>query len=156
LAPKPVTLLGQKSHPTANGSSNQPHVHLFLSQLKQIKKKGLIPMSQSTQPPLPELEPISYYLDYLILERVAEFSDKILPNDPQLQENRAEMDQYLNLLENLLPAPGGPAVLNAINETTSAMTIRCQELIYRRGLEDGAELIRILSRHAREQIQNQK
>ena len=56
-------------------------------------------MSQSTQPPPPELEPITNYLDYLILERVAEFSDKILPNDPQLQENRAEMNNFLNLLE---------------------------------------------------------
>ncbi len=88
------------------------------------------------------------------MERVAEFSYKILPNDPQLQKNHAEMDNFLKLLENMLPAPGGPAVLNAINETASVMTIRSQELIYRRGLEDGAELIRILSRHVREQIQN--
>ena len=112
-------------------------------------------MAQPDQSPQPELEPITNYLDYLVMERVAEFSAKILPSDPQLQKNRAEMDNFLKLLENILPAPGGPAVLNAINETASVMTERCQELIYRRGLEDGAELIRILSRHAREQIQNQ-
>ncbi len=46
-------------------------------------------------------------------------------------------------------------VLNAINETASVMTERYQELIYRRGLEDGAELIRILTRSAREQEQKQ-
>ena len=111
-------------------------------------------MAQFNHSPPPELEPISYYLDYLILERVAEFSDKILPNDPQLQENRAEMNNFLKLLETILPTPGGPAVLNAINETASAMTIRCQELIYRRGLEDGAELIRLLTKRAGEQEQN--
>ena len=111
--------------------------------------------SQLPQPETP-LEPLANYLDYLVMERVAEFSYKILPTDPQLQKNRAEMESFLKLLENLLPAPGGPAVLNAINETTSAMTTRCQELIYRRGLEDGAELIRILTRSAREQEQKQK
>ncbi len=112
-------------------------------------------MAQSDQSPhpQPELEPITNYLDYLVMERVAEFSYKILPNDPQLQKNRTEMDNFLKLLENILPAPGGPAVLNAINETASVMTDRCQELIYRRGLEDGAELIRLLSRSAREEIQ---
>ncbi len=156
LVPTPVNLLSQQKSPKKLGNRNfeQPQVHLFLNQINQIKKKGLIPMSQSDHFPLPELESISYYLDYLILERVAEFSDKILPNDPQLQENRAEMENFLNLLENLLPAPGGPAVLNAINETSSAMITRCQELIYRRGLEDGAELIRILIKRVGEQKQN--
>jgi hypothetical protein len=36
------------------------------------------------------------------------------------------------------------------------MTIRCQELIYRRGLEDGAELIRLLTKREREREQKQK
>ncbi len=108
-------------------------------------------MSQSPQP---ELEPMAYYLDYLVMERVAEFSDKILTNAPQFQTTRAEMDKFLKNLENMLPAPGSALVLTAINETASVLAIRCQELIYRRGLEDGAELIRLLSRSAREEIQN--
>jgi hypothetical protein len=49
--------------------------------------------------PQPELEPITNYLDYLVMERVAEFSAKILPSAPQLQKNRAEMDRFLKLLE---------------------------------------------------------
>jgi hypothetical protein len=98
---------------------------------------------------------MTHYLDYLVMERVAEFSDKILPKDPQLQKNRAEMAKFLKLLENLLPDPGGAVVLNAINETALVMTTCCQELIYRQGLEDGAELIRILTKCEREQIQNQ-
>ena len=114
-------------------------------------------MAQSDQSPhsQPDLEPMTNYLDYLVMERVAEFSAKILPSDPQLQKNRAEMDNFLKILGNMLPAPSSAVVLSAINETALVMATCCQELIYRRGLEDGAELIRILSRHAREQIQNQ-
>jgi hypothetical protein len=105
--------------------------------------------------PHPELEPMAHYLDYLVMERVAEFSDKILTNDPQFQTTRAEMDKFLKILENMLPAPGSAVVLTAINETASVLATRCQELIYRRGLEDGAELIRILTKQKREQGQNQ-
>jgi hypothetical protein len=105
--------------------------------------------------PHPELEPMTHYLDYLVMERVAEFGDKILTNDPEFQMTRAEMDKFLKILENMLPNPGGAVVLTAINETASVMATRCQELIYRRGLEDGAELIRILTKYEQEQIQNQ-
>ncbi len=114
-----------------------------------------MPDSSQLPQPQPALEPMTYYLDYLVMERVAEFSDKILTNDPQFQTTRAEMDKFLKILENMLPAPGSAVVLTAINETASVMATRCQELIYRRGLEDGAELIRILTKREREQVQNQ-
>jgi hypothetical protein len=57
-------------------------------------------MAQSDQSPHPQsdLEPMTYYLDYMVMERVAEFSDKILPSDPQLRKNRAEMDNFLKAL----------------------------------------------------------
>ena len=104
--------------------------------------------------PQPKLEPMTYYLDYLVMERVAEFSDKILTNDSQFQTTRAEMDKFLKILENMLPAPGSAVVLTAINETASVLATRCQELIYRRGLEDGAQLIRLLTKREREQKQD--
>jgi hypothetical protein len=53
--------------------------------------------SQLPQPETP-LEPLANYLDYLVMERVAEFSAKILPTDPQLQKNRAEMESFLKAL----------------------------------------------------------
>jgi hypothetical protein len=91
-------------------------------------------------------------------QKLREASDKVVFQCfPQNYSRSFDFITWLlKLLENLLPAPGGPAVLTAINETASAMTTRCQELIYRRGLEDGAELIRILTRSAREQEQKQK
>ncbi len=109
--------------------------------------------SQLPHPP-PDLEPMTYYLDYLVMERVAEFSAKILPRDPQLQENRAAMDNFLKILGNMLPAPSSAVVLSAINETALVMATCSQELIYRRGLEDGAELIRILTKRERERKQD--
>ncbi|TCL54959.1 hypothetical protein EDC14_105812 [Hydrogenispora ethanolica] len=98
----------------------------------------------------PELQPMIQYLNCLVTERVAEFGGKVLPNDPQLQKNRAEMARFLKLLENLLPQPGNAAILAAINETACVMANRCQELVYRRGLEDGVELAGILARNGRE------
>jgi hypothetical protein len=127
---------------------------VFLFKLLPKGASHLMPDPSQLQQPQPELEPMTNYLDYLVMERVAEFGYKILPNDPQFQTTRAEMDNFLKLLENILPAPGGPAVLNAINETASVMTTRSQELIYRRGLEDGAQLIRLLTKREREQKQD--
>ncbi|TCL54957.1 hypothetical protein EDC14_105810 [Hydrogenispora ethanolica] len=105
-------------------------------------------------PQPPELQPMTQYLDCLITERVAEFSGKVLPNDPQLQKNRAEMGKFLKLLENLLPQPDSAVILAAINETACVMATRCQELVYRRGLEDGAELAGILARNGRERSES--
>jgi hypothetical protein len=102
-------------------------------------------------PQPPDLQPMAQYLDCLVRERVAEFSGKVLPNDPQLQKNRAAMDKFLKLLEDLLPQPDSAVILDAINETAAVMATRCQELAYRRGLEDGAELAGILARNGREE-----
>ncbi len=94
--------------------------------------------------PAPELESLDHYLDYLVMERVAELAEKVIGRDPELQKTRSEFGKFLAVLENLLPSPGGAAVLNAINETAAIMEHRLQEIVYRRGLEDGVELVGIL------------
>ncbi len=97
-------------------------------------------------PPDPELARIDQYLDYLVMERVAEYTEKVTGHDPEVQRIRADYDKFLAILSNLLTIPGGDTVLKAIDETCAHIETRLQELAYKRGLLDGVELAGILDR----------
>jgi hypothetical protein len=102
----------------------------------------------------PELDRLDQYLEYLVMERVAEYTEKVTGHDPEVQKIRAQFDEFLAILRNLLPTPAGETVLRAIDETSAHIETRLQELAYKRGLLDGVELTGILQRIKRGESQD--
>jgi hypothetical protein len=98
----------------------------------------------------PELEPLDHYLDYLVMERVAELTEKVFRRDPEVQRIRHGFGNFLQVVENLIPSPEGAAVLGALHENSARMESRLQELAYRQGLEDGVKLNGILRQRDRD------
>ena len=88
----------------------------------------------------PDLVEITEYLDYLVMERVAELAAKVVRNDPECQQLQTRLESCYQVIRDQVAEPVRRVLIEEFQEAIAQLEGRGQELAYRQGLRDGKAL----------------